>query len=101
MSSVHDFTVRSIDGEEVALSTFAGKVLLLVDVASRCGFTLQYEGLEELQRAYGERGFSVLGFPCNQFGMQEPGNEAEIKQFCATKYDVTFPLFERTLEAPT
>ena len=77
------------------LSDYRGKVLLIVNTASRCGFTPQYEGLEALQRRFGERGFQVLAFPCNQFGRQEPGDAAEIAAFCTTKYDVTFPVFAK------
>jgi glutathione peroxidase len=95
MTTAHDFSHRSIDGQEVPLSTYAGKVLLAVNVASRCGLTPQYTGLEELYRAYKDRGLVVLGFPCNQFGAQEPGTEEEIKTFCSTQYDVTFPMFQK------
>lgn len=95
MPSVHDFSARRIDGREQRLSDFAGQVLLIVNVASQCGFTPQYAGLEALWRKYRERGFAVLGFPCNQFGAQEPGSEAEIANFCSTRYDVTFPLFAK------
>jgi glutathione peroxidase len=93
--SVHEFEATSIDGESVRLSTYAGKVLLVVNVASRCGFTPQYTGLEALYRKYKDRGLVVLGFPCDQFGHQEPGNEDEIKAFCSTRYDVTFPMFAK------
>jgi len=95
MNSLHDFTVDTIDGESQSLEAYKGKVLLVVNVASKCGLTPHYEGLEALYRRYKDRGFSVLGFPCNQFGAQEPGTEAEIKDFCSTKYDVTFPLFAK------
>jgi glutathione peroxidase len=95
MASVHDFTVDDIHGRPVPLDRYKGQVLLVVNVASECGFTPQYKGLEALQRAYHGRGFSVLGFPCNQFGRQEPGSEAEIEQFCTTTYGVTFPLFSK------
>ena len=95
MSSVHDFSARRIDGAEQSLSDYAGQVLLIVNVASRCGFTPQYVGLEALWRKYRERGFAVLGFPCNQFGAQEPDSEAEIARFCTTQYDVSFPLFAK------
>jgi len=88
-------SARTIDGAEQSFSDYAGKVLLIVNVASQCGFTPQYTGLEVLWRAYGDRGLVVLGFPCNQFGHQEPGNEAEIRNFCSTKYDVSFPLFAK------
>ena len=92
---IHDIAARRIDGAERDLSEFKGKVLLIVNVASRCGFTPQYTGLEALYRNYRERGFEVLGFPCNQFGSQEPGSEAEIGSFCSTNYDVTFPMFAK------
>ena len=95
MTTAHDFTVRTLDGPETSLSTYAGRVLLIVNTASRCGLTPQYTGLEALHRAYADRGFAVLGFPCNQFGAQEPGTAAEIAGFCSTKYDVTFPLFAK------
>lgn len=93
--TVHDFSACTIDGKEKKLADYRGQVLLVVNVASECGFTPQYAGLEALQRKFKGRGFSVLGFPCNQFGGQEPGDEAEIKTFCETKYDVTFPLFAK------
>src|SRR5215471_7245601 len=93
MAGVHDFTMRTIDGEERSLGGFAGKALLLVNVASRCGLTPQYTDLEKIHEEYAPRGFAVVGFPCNQFAGQEPGTEAEIKQFCSTRYGVTFPLF--------
>lgn len=86
---------RSIEGQEVQLQDFAGKVVLVVNVASRCGFTRQYRGLQTLYEKYREKGFVVLGFPCNQFGGQEPGTEAEIKAFCDTNFGVTFPLFAK------
>lgn len=91
-----DFTARSIDGSEVDLAEYKGKVLLIVNVASRCGFTPQYKGLEALHRKFCDRGLLVLGFPCNQFALQEPGDENEIRNFCSLKYDVTFPLFAKT-----
>ena len=84
-----------LDGSERSLTEFRGQVLLIVNVASRCGFTPQYAGLEALYRRYQPRGFAVLGFPCNQFGAQEPGNAAEIGAFCSSNYDVTFPLFAK------
>jgi glutathione peroxidase len=95
MSSIYDFTVTSLTGEDVSLKRFAGQVLLIVNTASACGFTPQYKGLEKLQQAYGPRGFSILGFPCNQFGRQEPGNAAQIQQFCASNYAVSFPMFDK------
>lgn len=93
--SIYEFTVKNIQGKPVSLRDYANKVLLIVNVASKCGFTKQYEGLEKLQREYGPKGFTVLGFPCNQFGKQEPGDEAEIQNFCKLTYDVSFPLFAK------
>jgi glutathione peroxidase len=90
-----DIPLKSIDGKRAALANFAGKTLLIVNVASQCGFTPQYAGLEALHRRFRTRGFSVLGFPCDQFGHQEPGDEAEIRNFCSLNYDVTFPLFAK------
>jgi glutathione peroxidase len=95
MSSVYDFTARDIDGKERPLSEYRGKVLLIVNTASQCGFTYQYKGLEALHRKYADKGVEVLGFPCNQFGQQEPGDANEIKNFCSLNYDVTFPLFAK------
>ncbi|MCB9637375.1 MAG: glutathione peroxidase [Myxococcales bacterium] len=95
MTSVYDFTVRSIDGEELPLAQFQGKVLLVVNVASRCGLTPHYKGLQALYSKYKEQGLVVLGFPCNQFGAQEPGPEEEIKAFCALNYKVDFPMFSK------
>jgi glutathione peroxidase len=95
MQSVYDFEAVTIDGQTVRLDAYRGRVLLIVNVASRCGFTPQYAGLEALYRKYRERGFAVLGFPCDQFGRQEPGDEAEVKEFCRLTYDVTFPLFAK------
>jgi len=94
-SSVYEFKATDIDGRERALREFAGQALLIVNVASKCGFTPQYKGLETLWRKRRGEGFVVLGFPCDQFGHQEPGDEAEIKQFCSLNYDVTFPLFAK------
>jgi glutathione peroxidase len=91
----YDFTARTLQGTDKPLADYRGQVLLVVNVASRCGFTPQYAGLEALYRKYRDRGFQVLGFPCNQFGAQEPGTEAEIGQFCSTTYDVTFPMFAK------
>jgi glutathione peroxidase len=93
--TVYDFEVKTIDGQRQRLDAFRGQVLLIVNVASQCGFTPQYRDLEALYRKYRERGFAVLGFPCDQFGHQEPGDEAEIKNFCSLRYDVTFPLFAK------
>jgi glutathione peroxidase len=93
--TVYDFQAKTIDGVEVSLSDYRGRVLLIVNVASRCGFTPQYQGLEKLYSDYANRGFAVLGFPCNQFASQEPGSEEEIKRFCSTSYNVTFPLFSK------
>lgn len=93
MSEITNIPVRTADGGETDLSPYAGKVLLIVNIASNCGFTPQYAGLEKLHREFGSRGFEVLGFPCNQFGAQEPGDAAEIASFCSLTYDVTFPVF--------
>jgi glutathione peroxidase len=95
MTDIFNQPVRTIDGKDVTLADWRGQVLLIVNTASKCGFTPQYEGLEALQKQYGEKGFSVLGFPCNQFGAQEPGDEAEIANFCKLTYDVDFPLFAK------
>ncbi len=95
MASVYDFTAETIDGQPAPLADYQGKVLLIVNTASKCGFTRQYAGLEELYRKYRDRGFVVLGFPCNQFGAQEPGDEEEIKSFCSLTYDVDFPLMRK------
>jgi glutathione peroxidase len=95
MTTAFDFAATDIDGQPRPLADYAGKVLLIVNVASKCGFTPQYEGLEELWRAYRDRGLVVLGFPCDQFGHQEPGDEAEIRNFCSLTYDVDFPLFSK------
>jgi glutathione peroxidase len=95
MTSTHDFTAKTAAGEEVSLGDYAGKVLLIVNVASKCGLTPQYEGLEALYREAADRGLEVLGFPCNQFKEQEPGTDAEIQDFCKTTYDVTFPVFSK------
>ena len=94
-SNIHEFTLNSIDGKPAPLATYDGKVILLVNVASRCGFTPQYEGLEKLYEKYKDRGFAILGFPCNQFGSQEPGTEEEIKSFCDLNFGVKFPLFAK------
>jgi glutathione peroxidase len=95
MSGIYDFTAQSLANEEVALQRFAGQALLIVNTASACGFTPQYRGLEALQREFGPRDFSVLGFPCNQFGGQEPGDARQIEEFCSSQYDVTFPMFAK------
>jgi len=95
MASIYDFSAKSLEGDDVALKRFEGQVLLIVNTASACGFTPQYKGLEALQKAYGSRGFSVLGFPCNQFGRQEPGDAAAIQKFCSSNYRVSFPMFDK------
>lgn len=95
MTAVTDFAMKLPDGAEKKLDDYAGKVLLIVNVASQCGFTPQYAGLEALYRKYRDRGFEILAFPCNQFGSQEPGNAEEIASFCTLNYDVTFPLFAK------
>ncbi|NOT43933.1 MAG: glutathione peroxidase [Acidobacteria bacterium] len=92
---LHDIPLVTIDGRTTTLAEYRGRTLLIVNVASRCGFTPQYEGLEALYRAYRDRGLVVLGFPCDQFGHQEPGDETEIQAFCRTTYDVTFPMFAK------
>ena len=95
MSSAHDFSAPSISGQDTSLAEFKGKTLLVVNVASACGLTPQYEGLQALHAQYAERGLAVLGFPCNQFGAQEPGSEEEIQQFCSSRFGVEFPLFSK------
>jgi glutathione peroxidase len=95
MTSLYDFTVKTIAGQEQTLADYRGKVLLIVNVASKCGYTPQYEGLEALYRQYRAQGFEVLGFPCNQFLSQEPGDEATIQRFCSTTYDVSFPMHRK------
>ncbi len=95
MTAITEMSVKAADGSTADLSAYAGKVLLIVNTASKCGFTPQYEGLEALHRDLAGRGFEVLGFPCNQFGAQEPGDAAEIANFCSLTYDVTFPLFAK------
>jgi glutathione peroxidase len=95
MSTAFDFTVTDIDGNSQDFSAYKGNVLLVVNTASKCGFTPQYAGLEELWRKHKDQGFMVLGFPCDQFGHQEPGNEDEIRNFCALSYDVSFPMFSK------
>jgi glutathione peroxidase len=93
--ALYDMPIHTLRGADASLGDYAGKTLLLVNVASKCGLTPQYEGLERLQKTYGDRGFSVIGFPCNQFLGQEPGTAEEIEQFCSTTYGVTFPLMEK------
>jgi glutathione peroxidase len=93
--TIYDFNVTTIDGHTETLNSYRGQVLLIVNVASKCGFTPQYAGLEQLHRSYRDDGFSVLGFPCDQFGHQEPGDEAEIRSFCSLNYEVSFPLFAK------
>lgn len=93
--SIYDFTLREIDGKDVALSSYAGKVLLIVNVASRCGFTGQYAGLQKLYEKYRGEGFLILGFPANDFMWEEPGTDAQIKSFCSMKYNVDFPMFSK------
>ena len=93
--SIYDIPLKDIDGKATSLKPYQGKALLIVNVASRCGFTPQYTALEALYQKYKDRGLVVLGFPCNQFGGQEPGTDAEIKQFCTSKYNVTFPMFDK------
>jgi glutathione peroxidase len=95
MAGIYDFSAKSLAGEDVPLQRFKGEVLLIVNTASACGFTPQYKGLEALHRQLGPRGFSVLGFPCNQFGRQEPGDAAQIEEFCSGNYAVTFPMFSK------
>src|SRR5215831_2532787 len=93
--SIHETSVRNIDGQETSLKAYNGKVLLIVNVASHCGFTPQYKELQAIYEKYKDKGLVVLGFPCNQFGGQEPGTDAEIKEFCSSKYNVTFPMFDK------
>lgn len=95
MSTLYDFQITNIDGQPVDLAQYKGKVALVVNVASKCGYTKQYKGLESLYREYKDKGFEILGFPSNDFGAQEPGTEAEIKSFCSLTYDVTFDMFSK------
>ena len=95
MSNIYDFAARTLAGEDVPLKRFEGQVLLIVNTASACGFTPQYRGLEALQQQFSPRGFAVLGFPCNQFGAQEPGDNRQIAEFCETNYAITFPMFAK------
>jgi glutathione peroxidase len=93
--SIHEIAVKDIDGKDTTLGAYKGKVLLIVNVASKCGYTPQYQGLETIYEKYKDKGLVVLGFPCNQFGQQEPGTNEEIKQFCSSKYNVKFPMFDK------
>jgi len=95
MNTIYDFKVKTIKGEETTLEQYKGKVMLIVNVASKCGYTPQYDGLEALYRKYKDQGLVVLGFPCNQFGSQEPGSEEEIQNFCRVNFGVTFPMFSK------
>jgi glutathione peroxidase len=97
MANVHDFSAKTIDGKDKKLSDYKGRALLVVNVASACGLTPQYTGLEKLHREFKDKGLSVLGFPANEFGAQEPGTNDEIKSFCSTKYDVTFDMFSKVV----
>lgn len=94
-NNINSINVKDIDGKEVKISDYNGKVLLIVNVASYCGYTKQYSGLEEIYKKYKDKGFEILAFPCNQFGEQEPGTNEEIKSFCSSKFDVTFKLFDK------
>ena len=95
MKSIYDFSVKDIDHQEISLEKFKGKALLIVNVASRCGFTPQYTGLQSLYEKYKDKGFEILAFPCNQFGSQEKGTNDEIKEFCSSEYNVSFTLFDK------
>ncbi|MBD8524800.1 glutathione peroxidase [Pseudomarimonas arenosa] len=95
MTTVYDFKAKDIDGKETSLADYKGKAMLVVNTASKCGFTPQYKGLEKLHRDYESKGLVILGFPCDQFGHQEPGDEEEIKNFCSLSYDVSFPMFSK------
>jgi glutathione peroxidase len=94
-STIYDFSASSIEGQSVEMSTYRDRVVLIVNTASQCGFTPQYQGLQALHDRFASRGFSVLGFPCNQFGQQEPGSAGDIQSFCETRYGVSFPMFEK------
>lgn len=94
-NSIFDFTMKNIDGNDISLSEFKGKVILIVNVASKCGFTKQYKGLQEIYQKYRDKGFVILGFPANNFLRQEPGTDKEIKEFCSLNYGVTFPMFSK------
>lgn len=95
MDNIYDFIVETIEGEQISLKKYEGMVMLIVNTASKCGFTYQYEGLQKLYERYRDKGFMILGFPCNQFLNQEPGDEEEIKNFCSLNYNVTFPMFKK------
>jgi glutathione peroxidase len=95
MASIYDFSAKTLAGDDASLKQFEGEVVLIVNTASACGFTPQYKGLQELFEVYAPRGFAVLGFPCNQFGAQEPGDARQIESFCETNYQVSFPMFEK------
>jgi glutathione peroxidase len=95
MTQFHDFTATDIDGTQQSMAAYRGKLVLVVNVASKCGFTPQYKGLEAVFRQYQDRGLVILGFPCDQFGHQEPGDEKEIREFCSLNYDVSFPMFAK------
>ena len=95
MSNIYDFSAKTIDGDEQSFKAFEGKAMLVVNTASKCGFTPQYTGLEKLYKKYADKGLVVMGFPCDQFGHQEPGSEDEIKNFCSLTYDVTFPMYAK------
>jgi glutathione peroxidase len=95
MGTIYDFSAVTLQNDQMCLAEFSGQVILVVNTASKCGFTPQYEGLEALYRKYRAKGFAVLGFPCNQFGAQEPGDASEIAQFCSRTFDVTFPMFAK------
>lgn len=95
MTTAYDFSAKTIDGSNATLDAYKGQVTLVVNVASKCGFTPQYKGLEAIHKQYKDKGFAVLGFPCDQFGHQEPGDEQEIMQFCSLTYDVSFPMFAK------
>ena len=95
MATIYDLEANSLDGTRLTLDQFKGKTLLIVNTASKCGFTPQYQALETVYRKFRDRGFEILGFPCNQFGKQEPGDAQEIASFCSTRYDVSFPMFEK------
>tara|TARA_B100001750_G_C15354012_1_gene518713 strand:- start:381 stop:881 length:501 start_codon:yes stop_codon:yes gene_type:complete len=95
IKNIYDFSCKNINGEDISLSIFSGKTILIVNTASKCGFTPQYTGLEDLYKEYSDKGFEILAFPCNQFGGQEPGNEKEISEFCSINFNVTFPIFSK------